>query len=235
MRRCVLTFFALFLFCFVANGQTSTPDDGSVKDGVYSNTFFGFSYAYPKDWVVHGEATKAHIKELGQERVKETKALPDAVAEVALARTYQLLTVFRYQLGTPSLKDNALVQVVAEDVRHAPAIINGRVYLLNVRDVMIKMGAQPLQAEPVEVVFSSQKFFRLDFDQPVNGRPIHTAMLAIVSKGYGLAFIFTAVDQKDVDEMVKTMEGLKFSVTARSSIAPYSTFPHDSRPTHLRA
>jgi hypothetical protein len=215
MRRCVLTFIALFLFCFVSHGQTSTPDGGSVKDGVYSDTFFGFSYAYPKDWVVHGEATKAHIKELGQEQAKETKALPDASVEVALAHTYLLLTVARYQLGTPGVKDNALVQVVAEDVRHAPAIINGRVYLLNVHDVLIKMGAQPLQAEPVEVVFSSQKFFRLDFEQPVNGKPIHTAMLAIVSKGYGLTFIFTAIDQKEVDELVKTMESLKFSVTAR--------------------
>ena len=220
MRRFVLALFALFLFCSVAAAQTSTPDEGSVKDGVYSNMFFGFSYAYPKDWVVHGEATKAHIKELGKELAKETHALPEASLEVGLAHTYQLLTVFRYQLGTPGVEENALVQVVAEDVRHAPATINGRVYLLNVRGLLIKMGCQPLQAEPVEVVFSSQKFFRLDYEQPVNGKSVHTAMLVIVSKGYALTFIFTAADQKSVDEMVKTIQTLRFSVAAQPSVAP---------------
>lgn len=212
MRRYLLTLLLLFLFCSVSHGQTPSPDSGGVKDSVYSNTFFGFSYAFPNDWIIQGEATNAKIKELGEQRAKETHALPDAAVEVALARTYQLLTVVRRQLGTVGIMDNAMIQVVAESVGQAPAITSGRDYLQNVHDVLIKMGTRPLHEDPVKVVFSNQKFFRLDFEQTENGQPIHSAMLVIVSKGYALVFIFTSGDQKRVEETIKTMESFKFSV-----------------------
>jgi hypothetical protein len=211
MRRTLLALVTIFCFCAVAQAQTSTPDSGNVKDGIYSNTFFGFSYTYPKDWVVHDEATKERMMELGKERARETKALSDASAEVLAKHTYQLLTVFQYQLGTPGVERNAAIQVAAEDVRHAPAIVNGRVYLLNVRQLLTKMGAQPLQAEPIEVVLAGHKFFRQDFESLVEGKPVHTSMLVNVTKGWTLAFIFTAADRPQVDEMIKTLETLKFS------------------------
>jgi hypothetical protein len=54
MKRVPLTISIILLLCFYANAQTEV-DLGSVQNGVYTNRGFGFSFQYPKDWVVHGE------------------------------------------------------------------------------------------------------------------------------------------------------------------------------------
>ena len=61
MKRIPLTISIVLLLCFHANGQ-SKVDRGVVHDGTYINTGFGFTYTYPKDWAVHGEATNQQIK-----------------------------------------------------------------------------------------------------------------------------------------------------------------------------
>jgi hypothetical protein len=213
VRNYLTPLFAILLFCSVAAAQASVPDDGNVKDGAYSNAFFGFRYAFPKDWVVHGEATKERIKEMGKQRVTDSHVLSNGSAEVMLKHTYQLLTVFQYELGTPGVQDNPAVQIVAEDVRHAPAITNGRIYLLNVRSVLTGMGARLLQSEPVAVDFGGQKFFRQDLEQTISGKSIHSAMIVGFSKGYVLAFVFTATTQEVVDEIAKTMTSLNFEAS----------------------
>lgn len=219
MRRLILISVSLFLFCSVSYAQTAIPDEGRIKEGVYANSFFGFNYAYPKDWIVQGEETMARIKELGKERTKETKALPDASTEAVFKRTYQLLTISKYELGAANDNPNAIIQVIAEDIRHAPAIVDGRGYLLNVREFMMKFGLRPLQQEPVAVVFSDRKFFRQDCEQTVNGQSVRLTFLVSVHKGFALAFTFNAVTEKEVDEMIKTMESLKFSATESTKIA----------------
>jgi hypothetical protein len=212
----------LFALTFVMVGwgsfaqQVPTLDPGNVKDGVYSNSYFGFSYAYPKNWVVHGEATQGRIKEIAKEQSKKTGALSEAATEVVMKNTYQLLTVFQHALGTPNVRLNPLIQVIAEDVRHAPAITDGRTYLLYVRPMMMKMGGKPVQSEPVELQVSGRQFFRQDYQLELNGVSYQYAVVLTISKGYALAFSFSAEDQKGVDDLAKTLETLIFSSSPHS-------------------
>jgi hypothetical protein len=212
MIRASMVFLSVVLLCVVASAQSSTPDSGGVNNGVYSNTYFGFSYTYPKDWVVHGEATNQRIVELGKERVKDSKALSEPSADVSLKHVHQLLTVFQYALGTPGLSYNDAVQIIAEDVRYAPAITDGRVYLLNMKDLLTKMGCQVVQKEPVEMIISGRQFFRLDFRTPVRDIYVQQVMIAHVTKGYALAFGFTVGPDQNIEDIVKTVDSLKFNV-----------------------
>ncbi|SRR6266705_772374 len=212
MIRAPLVFLSVLLLCVVASAQSSTPDSGGENNGVYSNTYFGFSYTYPKDWVVHGDATNQRIFELGKERAKDTKALSEASADVLFKHVHQLLTVFQYALGTPGLSYNDSVQIIAEDVRHAPAITDGRVYLLNMQDLLTRMGCQTVQKEPVEIIISGRQFFRQDFRTPVRDIYVQQAMIVNVTKGYALAFGFTVGPDQNIEDIVKTMDSLKFDV-----------------------
>ena len=76
MKRIPLATSILLLLCFYANAQ-SELDRGIVREGVYTNSRFGFSFQYPKGWTVHGDATVERMKELGKEKV---------VAEVVLSK-----------------------------------------------------------------------------------------------------------------------------------------------------
>ena len=205
MKRIPLIISLVLLFCFYANAQ-SKADGGATNDGTYTNPDFGFSFKYPKDWSVHGEATNERIREIGKIKATESGASEPSL-DVALKNTYQLLTVFRYPIGTPGVTFNPGILVMAEKVAHAPGITNGKDYLLNVRAVALKYGSQPLLKEPTEYHFGGSQFFRDDFDVVVgNGVHVFQSSFATLVDRYALVFIFMNKDQTSVDEMSKAME-----------------------------
>lgn len=206
MKRAPLVAAILLLLCVSANAQTDRPDPGVVKDGVYTNTFFRFSYEFPKGWVVHGEATNERIREIGKERTSNSGAVSEESLEVAMKNTYHLLTVFRQPVGTPGIGFNPGVLVIAERVAFAPGITNGKDYLLSMRGLMLKTGAQSLLKEPTEHRFGGLPFFRDDYAVEINPFHVKQIYIAHVVKGYSLVFIFISDDQKSLDEMTKTMD-----------------------------
>src|ERR1041384_7589628 len=95
MKRIPLTISIILLLCCYANAQ-SQVDRGLVKDGTYVNNGFGFTYTYPKDWTVHGDATNERIKEAGKEEIVASGALSKGSVEASMKNTLYLLTVFRH-------------------------------------------------------------------------------------------------------------------------------------------
>jgi hypothetical protein len=216
MKRIFLIVSIILLLCFHANAQ-SQVDLGLVQDGTYINRGFGFTFKYPKDWVVHGEATNERIKELGKEKIAES-GTSKATVEVALQNTYYLLTVFRYAVGTPGITFNPAVLVMAEKVSHAPGIKNGKDYLLNTRALLIRTGYQVLLKEPVEYHFGGSQFFRDDYAVETNGVHMAHAQFSTVENGYALIFIFLGQDQTSVDEMTKSMDTFGRALPVRRGV-----------------
>lgn len=210
MKRGSLTIPIILLLCCYANAQ-SEVDRGDVRDGVYSNSSFGFTFKYPKDWVVHGEATNERLRELGKEKLAESGSASRQSLDVAVNHTYQLLTVFRHPLGTPGVTFNPAVLVIAENIAHAPGVTNGKDYLLNVRAIVAKVGYQFLLKEPVEYHFGGAQFFRDNYAAEANGINVPQAYFATVRNGYALVFVFIGPDQANLDEMTKSMDTLDFS------------------------
>src|ERR1044071_6105577 len=224
MKRVPLLISIILLLCFSA-GPQSPLDPGVVKDGTYSNADLGFSFTYPKGWVVHGEATKERILEIGREKIAESGAAPKPAVEVALKNTYQLLTVFRHPLGTPGITFNPALMVMAEKVAHAPGITNGRDYLLNVRTVLLKTGSQLLHKDLIECRFAGSQFFRDDLATEVNGVHMVQTSFATLEKGYALVFIFLGQDQASVDEMAKSMETFDVVLPVRKGVTKTGSTP----------
>ncbi len=220
MKRNLLLISIVLLVSFVASGQSVSPDDGHVTNGVYHNNYFGFSVKYPQGWVVHGDATNTHLREIGKERATSTGALSAASTEVILKNTYQLLTTFQYPLGTPDVDLNPAFMVVAENVSHAPGIVTGRDYLLNTRALMIKTGVVPVQDEPLELTLAGRKFFRQDAIIEMKGVTVRQAILISVNKGFALAFILSGRDAQAIDEMVSSFNTIKFSVPVPAATQP---------------
>lgn len=103
MKRAALVSTTLLLLCVFAQAQTAMPDDGLVKDGVYFNRYFGFGFTYPKDWVVHDQATNDRIHERAREEAAKTGTLAQAKV------TYPLLSVTRHPQGAPGISVNPVV------------------------------------------------------------------------------------------------------------------------------
>ena len=231
MKRVPFLISVILLLCFYANAQTAI-DSGTTKDGTYINPWFGFSFKYPKEWVVHGEATNQRIRELGKEKLAESDALSKANVEVSLKHTYHLLTVFRHAVGTPGVGFNPGILVIAEKTDHAPGITSGKDYLLNLRTILLKTGVQTLLKEPVEYRVAGSEFFRDSFAMETNGVRAVQTYFAKITNGYALVFAFIAEDEKSVDEMAKAMETfaatppLRKGVTTIIDIPPAKPKPH---------
>jgi len=208
MKRILLSLSILLLVCFHANAQAEI-DLGTVRDGAYINPGFGFSYRCPKDWVVHGQATNERIREIGKEKIVESGALSKSSAEVSVKNTHYLLTVFRHPIGKPGITFNPAILILAEDVSFAPGITNGKDYLLNMRPIMEKTGAQFTLKEPQEYHFAGLQFFRANATSTTNGIPAVQSFFCRIVNGYALVFVFIGPDQTTVDQMAKTMETLE--------------------------
>lgn len=226
MKRVSLTISFILLLCIHVHAQ-SEVDRGVIQDGTYIDHHFGFSFKYPKDWVVHGEATNERIREVGKEKI-EKSGVSEASVEVAVRNTYHLLTVFRHPVGTPGITFNPGVLILAEKVAHAPGITNGKDYLLNVRTILLKSGYQVLLKDPMECRFAGSQFFQDNYAAEINGRHVVETMFATVEKGYALVFIFLAEDQTSLDEMTKTMDTFDRTAPVRKGVTTRS----GSKPEH---
>jgi hypothetical protein len=229
MKRIPLAISIILLLCVYANAQ-SQVDRGVVQDGEYSNPGFGFTFKFPKDWVVHGEATNERIRELGKEKVAESGGASKASVDVAMKNTYQLLTIFRHPLGTPGVAFNPAILVIAERVAYAPGITSGKDYLLNVRALLMKAGYQVLLKEPVEYRFAGSEFFRDNYAVDVNGVQMVQAHFVTLRNGYALIFAFMGEDQTSVDEMAKAMETFELIPPVRRGVTTLSSPPQPPKP-----
>ena len=218
MKRITLATSILLLVCFHANAQTQI-DLGRVQEGTYINSGLGFTFKYPQGWTVHGKETDDRIRELGKEKAAAEGAMSKAALEASLKQTHSLLTVFRHPIGTPGVGFNPGILVLAERVSHAPGVKTGKDFLLNVRELMQKTGGQALLKEPTEHIFDGWQFFRDDYSlqSPGGGRVIQSYYAHIV-KGYALVFLFMAEDQKDVDELAKSLETLAVLPPVRTGV-----------------
>jgi hypothetical protein len=217
MKYLTLATSILLLICFSASAQ-SEFDLGLVKDGTYINSGLGFTFRYPKDWTVHGDATNKRINEVGKQQIVNSGALSDASVEVSVKNSHSLLTVFRHPLGTPGITFNPAILVIAERIDHAPGIKNGKDYLLNVRALLKKTGVQVSLEEPTEHRFAEWQFFRDDVTVEVNGVRVAQSLFASTVKSYAVVFIFMGETRAAVDEIAKSMETFTFAPPVRRGV-----------------
>ena len=202
MKHSPLSLTILLLLCFSTHAQTTSPDDGIVKDGVYYNSFFSLSFAPPKDWVVHEDAVNKRIREKTLDEVAKT-GNPLQPKDI-----YALLSVTQHPKGTPGIAINPVIFVAAERVANVPGNPNGKDYLLSLRTFRQNRGDKPLLKEPVEVRLGGFQFFRDDYERVTNGVNHNSSVFVHVKKGYALIFSFTGEDQKNVEEMAKSMSSI---------------------------
>jgi len=230
MKHIPLTISIILLLCFYANAQQPQVDRGLVRDGTYVNNGFGFTYTYPKDWTVHGEATNERIREAGKQEIIASGALSKGSAEASLKNTHYLLTVFQHPVGTPGITFNPGVMLIAERVDHAPGIKTGKDYVLNTRAILKRTGAQISDEEPTEHRFGDWQFFRASYNLEVNRVPLVQVHFATVVKGYALLFIFLAQDEKSADEIAKSMETFASVPPVRRGVTTVTGPPPKPKP-----
>lgn len=184
-------------------------DQGRLQGGVYTNDHFGFSFTVKPGWVAMDAAAKKSVVEAGKAVIGEgATEKKKAELDSAMSRTSVLITVSKYEVNTPTPDFNAMLMCLAERVPTA-IIKTGEDYL------RASMRAFEGTAARVELVgrmraerLGGVPFTVADMKLTAGSRVIMQRYHVRIVNGYVLAFIYSYVDEVDLqpaDEMLKTV------------------------------
>jgi TonB family protein len=191
------------------------PDNGFFSGNVYTNTFFGFSYEYPKGWAVQKASRGQANVRLGGSIIANGDPIAQDTAEAGARNAYQLLLVTKEATKDISTTFNT-IQVSALSTRFEPETRSGGDFLSRVIERgRQNVGEVSVVAPPTEAVVDGRTFWRVKLDFTIKEVVSHTIEFAAVEKDYVVLFVFSSRDDAKVEEFAKTMTSLRFTEAAR--------------------
>ncbi len=196
-----------------SNSTGPRPEDGVVSGINYTNTFFGFSYEFPRGWVVlEAERSKAITRIGGSILANGDPVLADAV-EVAARNMHSLLFVAKETTKGISSSFNS-IQISALDKRFAPDDKSGQEFATAMATALqYRVQALSFVGSPEPFDVGGRTFWKVKFDVSMENRVAHCVEAVTIEKGYVLLFVFTSIDASKLNDLAGTMASLRFDAT----------------------
>jgi TonB family protein len=190
--------------------DAAQPDDGFASDNVYTNTFFGFSYQFPRGWsVLKAEQGKAMIR-LGTSFLANGDPTAPDVAETAADNWHQLLLVTKQTTKDISTSTN-LIQIGAISTRLAPQLKTGAEFLQATSAFLQRSGKVSSTLRPPEQFeVAHRTFWKVRLDMQINNVVVRQIDIVTIEKGYFIEFVFASPDTSKLDELQATMNSIRF-------------------------
>jgi hypothetical protein len=117
--------------------------------------------------------------------------------------TYNLVTVFENELGSPGVRFFRSEVLIAKDVSWAPGFKTGEDYLLDALPLLKKEGYDRFsEIKPVKI--GGMTFYREDLSkQDPNGVRGYQAYFAAIVRGYPLDWIISTEDPDETDKLAE--------------------------------
>jgi hypothetical protein len=201
--RVALVLLAGLLLASVATAQQNAksapspaqaPDSGSMADGVYRNSFFGFDYKPHFGWV-------DRIKEMREDSDGDSSADSNPSKKPIV-----LLAVFERPPEASGDTVNSGVVIAAEPAASYPGLRSAEQYFGPLTELTKSKGLNVVN-EPYDLRVGTTQLVRGDFSKPMGSLTMHQSTLVMIEKGYVVSFTFIAGSEDEVDQLV---EGLSF-------------------------
>jgi hypothetical protein len=180
-----------------------SPDVGSVADGVYRNSAFGFSYKIPLGWV---------------ERTADMSAESQSAEP---GKSLVLLAIFERPPEAAGDTVNSAVIIAAETASSNPGLKTAADYFEPLTEAATSKGFKVVN-EPYEFSPGSHSRVRGDFRKELGKLTMYQSSLAMLLRGYALSFTFIGGSEDEVEELI---ESLSFAAAKPASPAK-SRHPH---------
>lgn len=179
-------------------------DYGKVSGSSYSNDFFGLRLTIPYGWRVEGQATKDMLREKGRELIKTDNPQTNAQLDASASNTVNLLTVFKYEIGT-SVGFNASLICGAEWLETP---MSASQYMASAKRVL-EMSQKNYEVKPFTTeMVGGQEFAVMEV---VMDSTIRQKYYASIKKGYALFFILTYAADEDEAILRQALRSVRFS------------------------
>jgi tetratricopeptide (TPR) repeat protein len=186
------------------------PDLGTVTGNVYTNQFFGFSYEFPRGWIVQSADTAKAITQMAGAILSNGDPILQDAQTAASRGSYPLLFI---QEGVT--KDGRFgirsVLVQAFNLGSKPAMKSAEEFTKDMVAFHSRVGGaiQPV-GQPEEMQVNGKVFWRSNVNAKLSNGIVSEAEISTIEKGYILLFVFAGSDATSRDDLVKTLQSLRF-------------------------
>lgn len=180
-----------------ASAQVAGLEPGAISNGVYRNSFFGFTYKLPFGWVDRTEDMRA-----GADQPTQAESQPDKNR----AKPLVLLAVFELLAGGDRRHDQFCSGDWAEPVSSYPGLMNAENYFGPLTE-LARSKSMKVVNEPYEYVIGVQHLMRGDFSKDLGKLTMYQSSLGMMQKRYIVSFTFIGGSEVEVEDLLK---GLSF-------------------------
>jgi len=175
-----------------AHAKSPNPEAGAIRDGLYHNPSFGFTYKLPFGWV---------------DRTREMQDdSPDASNDPA--KSMLLLAIFERPPEATGDTVNSAVVIAAERLSNYSGLKTAADYFGPLAELATAKGFQAVEA-PHQYSLGATQLVRGDFSKSRGTLTMRQTSLVILEKGYEVSFTFIGGSEDEVNELI---EKLSFGV-----------------------
>lgn len=185
-------------------------DAGTLKDVTYSNAYFGMKLTIPVGWQVQDTETAKELFQRGKDlAVGDDKNL-DAIVTASEKQSLALLSVFKYQPGSPVQFNPGFVCIV-ERVSHLPGIKKGGDYLFHVRKGLSASKLQiTFDKDIYDEVIGGATFGVLEAKMGFGNKLVSQKYYSTIRKGYALSFIIAFTSDEELKAQNEIIKSVRF-------------------------
>lgn len=209
----VLAFLTVLIFSCGPNGDGKPTgfDYGHVENSTYVNSFFGVELKLPTDWIVQSKEEIDKMAETGKDVIAGDNKSLKAAIDAAEINTANLLSVFKYEVGT-AVEFNPNFMLVAENLKHAPGIKNGSDYLFQSRKILKQ---SQIQYESIDenfekVMLNGHEFYTMNTLIDYMGVKIQQRYYSTIQNGFCLSAIISYTGDEQKKELEALINSLEF-------------------------
>ncbi|MEC0242189.1 hypothetical protein P4H66_20500 [Paenibacillus dokdonensis] len=184
-----------------------TADGGYVKDGIYTNDYFGLTVQMPKEWEVQGQDAMQDVMQTG----KDIIANGDDDKQAALDEAEQKILNFFLTSKYPMNEQDINPSVISNAEKVSPLQVrNGKQYL-EASQAMLKTTELPYEFDEIKTVnLGGKDFHMMTATLKGNGITLNQRYYSTLTDGYAVNFISTYFDDASKAETDKVIQSVKF-------------------------
>ncbi|MCF7560187.1 hypothetical protein L3X39_06010 [Sabulilitoribacter multivorans] len=199
----------LILGCKKDVNKPQVFDYGTIENGVYSNTFFGFKLPVNDTWyVLNNDEANNVYKEGNKIAAGDNSSLKEilSASDINLAK---LFTAFREEPGT-SMFYNPSLLINAENLNNAANIKSTSDYLREAKKILNQTQMQiQLMEEKENVKIGSQNFGYIKLKNTFEEQDIIQDYYVTIKNGFALAIIMSYVEEEGKNEVYTMFDALE--------------------------
>ena len=204
-----VVFFAVnFIYAQPGSGSTSRSDFvGSVKNGVYRNSFLGFEMKVPASWIQLSKSEENTAKSFGSEGFKSQTGSNAREIDSAIGAETIVLSFAKKSLGSAANSGFAVGIGRQPNNRVTPAMVaEGAKELF-----LASSDNQLIQDVKVERI-AGRTFASLIIEMIIYGQRIRVKYYAMMVRNYSVTFSISGADGEALEEIEASLQSVRFGV-----------------------